>query len=49
MVGKKKDKIDIERLERHSRELASFDISEDRINRQIDDFFSHLKKDKLYG
>jgi hypothetical protein len=49
LVKALKDKIDIERLERHSRELASFDISEDRINRQIDDFLSHLKKDKLYG
>ncbi len=44
-----KDKIDIKRMEQHIKELASFDISEERILKNIDYFSDLLKKEKLYG
>jgi hypothetical protein len=45
----RKQVIDIQLLEKHARELASYDVGESRIMGQIDRFMEILKEEKLYG
>ena len=40
---------DIQLLEKHARELASYDVGEVRIMGQIDRFMEILREEKLYG
>lgn len=49
LVRARKEKIDINRLEQHVRELAAYDISEKRIIERLDKFSSLLREEKLYG
>lgn len=49
LVRARKKKIDINRLEKHVRELAAYDISEKRIIERLDKFLSLLREKKLYG
>jgi hypothetical protein len=49
LVKARKDDIDIKRVERHFKKLASYDISEKRITTYIEDFLDLLKKEGLYG
>ena len=48
LVKSRREKIDIERLVSHYRELVSYDISVDRIGVHIDRFVELLREDKLY-
>jgi hypothetical protein len=49
LVKARKDKMDVKRLEQHFREMAGYDISEDRITKHLERFLSLLKEEKLYG
>jgi hypothetical protein len=49
LVRARKDEIDIKRFIQHFKELASYDISEDRIGVHLDHFLDLLGKEKLYG
>lgn len=49
LVKARQDDIDIKRVERHLKELASYDISEKRITKYIKNFLDLLKKEGLYG
>ncbi len=49
LVKVRKEKIDIKRLEQHVKELASYDISEKRIVKNVVNFLNLLRKEKLYG
>jgi hypothetical protein len=49
LVEKRKDSINLQRVEHHFRELASYDISEDRIILNLERFLNLLKKEKLNG
>jgi hypothetical protein len=49
LVKARKDKIDIKRVKEHVRELASYDISEDRVTGNLDQFLDLLRKEKLRG
>jgi len=44
-----KEIIDIRHLELHFRELAKFDISENRVLGYLENFINLLRKEKLYG
>jgi hypothetical protein len=44
-----KDIIDIGHLESHFRELAKYDISENRVLGYLENFINLLRKEKLYG
>ncbi len=48
-VRARKDTIDIKRIEQHFKELASYDISEDRITWHLEHFLDLLRKEKLHG
>ncbi len=43
------DKIDINRLEENFRELASYEVSEERVNSNLDHFLKLLKENGFYG
>jgi hypothetical protein len=49
LVKARKDSIDIKRVEQHFKELASYDISEKRITKYMEDFLDLLKKEGLHG
>lgn len=49
LVKAHKDKIDIKRIEKHFKELVKYDISEDRIGKNIDIFLDKLREKKLYA
>jgi hypothetical protein len=49
LVKARKDKIDIKRVEQHVKELARYDISENRIVVHIEHFLNLLRKEKLHG
>lgn len=49
LLKARKQDIDIQLLEKHARELASYDVGESRIMGQIDRFMEILKEGKLYG
>ncbi len=44
-----KDIIDIAHLESHFRELATYDISENRVLGYLENFINLLRKEKIYG
>lgn len=48
-VKARKNEIDIKRVEQHFKELASYDISENRIAGHLEHFLNLLQKEKLYG
>lgn len=49
LVKARKNKIDIKRIERHFKDLAVYDTSEDRITKNLEDFLDLLQKEKIYG
>ena len=49
LVRARRGTIDIKHLEQHFRELASYDISEDRLGQHIEHFLDLLKQEGLYG
>ena len=49
LVKKRKESINLRRVEQHFRELASYDNSEERIIVNLEHFLSLLRKEKLYG
>jgi len=49
LVRARKDEFDIKRFIQHFKELASYDISEDRISVHLDHFLDLLRKEKLHG
>jgi len=49
LVETRRDKIDIEVLKQHFKELASYDISEKRITVNLECFLDCLKKEGLYS
>lgn len=49
LVKAHRDTIDFERLEHHVKELASYDVSEERIIKNLEYFLSLLRKEKIYG
>jgi len=49
LVEKRKDSINLQRVERHFRELASYDISEERILLNLERFLNLLREEKLNG
>ncbi len=49
LVKARKSEIDINMLEDHFKELASYDISQDRINMNLVHFIDLLRKKKLYA
>ncbi len=49
LVKAYRDKIDIKRVERHAKKLASYDISEKRIVENLVSFLNLLRKEKFYG
>ena len=49
LVKAYRDKIDIKRVERHVKKLASYDISEKRIVENVVSFLNLLRKEKYYG
>ncbi len=49
LVKTRKDRIDLNRVEQHFRELASYDISEKRIIGNLEYFLDLVKKETPYG
>ena len=49
LVKAQRDEIDIERVQGHYMEMASYDISQDRLAGNIEAFIELLKEEKLYG
>lgn len=49
LVKAHKENIDIKRLEKHTKELAGYDISEKRIVDNLMNFLDLLRKEKLYA
>jgi len=49
LVKARREKIDINQLEQHVKELASYDISEKRIVENLVNFLNLLRKENLYG
>jgi len=49
VVRARRGTIDIKHLEQHFRELASYDISEERLEQHIEYFLELLKEEGLYG
>ncbi|MBC8552022.1 MAG: hypothetical protein ISR96_05185 [Nitrospira sp.] len=49
LVKAQKGTINIEHLQNHFREMAGYDISEDRIIKQLDHFLDLLRKNNLYA
>ena len=47
MVKARKSEIDFDRLNKHSKELACYDVSEDNILKNIDMFFDLLNEEGL--
>ena len=49
LVRARRDTVDIKHLVQHFNELASYDISEDRLRQHIEHFLDLLKQEGLYG
>lgn len=49
LVSARRDEIDIGHLQEHARELASYDISEDKFVHNIERFIGLLKEENLYA
>jgi len=47
LVKSKKNNIDLKRLETRFKETASFDISEDKVNKNFEHFLNILQKEGL--
>jgi len=47
LVRKRKKEIDFRRLEKRFKETASFDVSEDKVNKNFEHFLKILKKERL--
>ncbi len=45
----RKGEFDVENFISHFKELASYDISENRMNQNLEDFIKLIKREKLYG
>jgi hypothetical protein len=49
LVRARRDEIDLERIEKHFKELARHDVSEERLIGNIEHFMSLLREEGLYG
>ncbi len=49
LVKARKDEIDIKHLESHFKNMAKYDISENRIIKNLEYFISLLREEKIYG
>ena len=49
LVRARRDRVDLKHLVQHFNELASYDISEDRLGQHIEHFLDLLKREGLYG
>ena len=49
LMRSRKESIDLPRVEQHVKELASYDISEDRIIVNLEYFLNQVKKEAIYG
>lgn len=49
LMKSRKESIDLPRVEQHVKELASYDISEDRIIENLEYFLNQVRKEALYG
>jgi hypothetical protein len=49
LIRSRKESIDLPRVERHVKELASYDISENRIMGNLEYFLNQVRKEALYG
>lgn len=49
LVKAKRDEIDIERIQEHTKELASYDISPEKVIANLERFIELLKEEKLYA
>jgi len=49
LIKSRKESIDLPRVEQHVKELASYDISEDRIIGNLEYFLNQVKKEAIYG
>ncbi|MDP2911239.1 MAG: hypothetical protein Q8N76_02770, partial [Candidatus Omnitrophota bacterium] len=45
LLKSKKKEVDLEHLEKRFKETASFDISEDRVNKNLEYFLKRLKEE----
>jgi len=49
LMRSRKESIDLTRVEQHVKELASYDISENRIILNLEYFLNQVRKEALYG
>ena len=49
LMKSRKDSIDLARVEQHVKELASYDISEERIVGNLEHFLNVVRKEVFYG
>ncbi|MDX2511466.1 MAG: hypothetical protein QNK25_05400 [Desulfobacterales bacterium] len=49
LVRAQRDEIDIERIQAHSKEMASYDLLPDRVTGHLNSFLELLKEEKLYA
>ena len=49
LMRSRKESIDLSRVEQHVKELASYDISEERIVENLEYFLNQVRKEALYG
>ncbi len=49
LIGARKGKFDVQLFIRHFKELASYDVSENRMIKNLESLLDLLKKEKLYG
>lgn len=49
LVRARREEIDVNRLKQHVREMASYDISEESIVKNLESFLSLLREENLYG
>ncbi len=48
LIRARRDKISIESLVAHCREIASYDVAAERVGKHIDYFIEHLREENLY-
>jgi hypothetical protein len=49
LMKSRKESIDLPRVEQHVKELASYDISENKIMGNLEYFLNQVRKEALYG
>ena len=49
LMKSRKESIDLTRVEQHTKELASYDISEKRIVQNLENFLRIVRKETRYG